>query len=176
MVYLWAFGPAIEDAMGSFRFLVFYLAGGLIAMAAAGTHDDTRTCFVGELPPAVRAFADPKGKLQAKDAIVLPRESLNYVKLSGGLLTADCGPDRFKLTTSLFKGKLRKFLSENGWRLNETLTPTLAPVHGRGFGRTEASPPPKPMNIGVRILLILLAIILIVGVIALRFWADTSGH
>lgn len=32
MVFLWAFGPAIEDAMGHFRFLVFYLAGGVIAM------------------------------------------------------------------------------------------------------------------------------------------------
>ncbi|MGA9671527.1 MAG: rhomboid family intramembrane serine protease [Terracidiphilus sp.] len=34
MIYLWAFGPEIEDAMGSFRFLVFYLAGGLVAMMA----------------------------------------------------------------------------------------------------------------------------------------------
>src|SRR6202034_3568335 len=34
MIYLWAFGPAIEDAMGSLRFLFFYLAGGLIAMFA----------------------------------------------------------------------------------------------------------------------------------------------
>jgi membrane associated rhomboid family serine protease len=34
MIYLWAFGPAIEDAMGSVRFLFFYLAGGLIAMFA----------------------------------------------------------------------------------------------------------------------------------------------
>ncbi len=34
MVYLWAFGPEIEDAMGSFRFLFFYLAGGLVAMLA----------------------------------------------------------------------------------------------------------------------------------------------
>jgi membrane associated rhomboid family serine protease len=34
MIYLWAFGPAIEQAMGSFRFLLFYLAGGLVAMFA----------------------------------------------------------------------------------------------------------------------------------------------
>ena len=34
MVFLWAFGPAIEDAMGHVRFLFFYLAGGLIAMLA----------------------------------------------------------------------------------------------------------------------------------------------
>jgi membrane associated rhomboid family serine protease len=34
MVYLWAFGPEIEDAMGSGRYLIFYLAGGLVAMMA----------------------------------------------------------------------------------------------------------------------------------------------
>jgi len=39
MVYLWAFGPAIEDAMGSFRFLLFYLGGGLIAMFAMVASD-----------------------------------------------------------------------------------------------------------------------------------------
>jgi len=34
MVFLWAFGPEIEDAMTSRRYLVFYLAGGLVAMLA----------------------------------------------------------------------------------------------------------------------------------------------
>jgi membrane associated rhomboid family serine protease len=34
MVFLWAFGPAMEDAMGGFGFLAFYLLGGLVAMAA----------------------------------------------------------------------------------------------------------------------------------------------
>jgi membrane associated rhomboid family serine protease len=34
MIYLWAFGRAIEDAMGSFRYLFFYLVGGVIAMSA----------------------------------------------------------------------------------------------------------------------------------------------
>lgn len=34
MVFLWAFGPAIEDAMGRFRYLVFYLVGGVVAMLA----------------------------------------------------------------------------------------------------------------------------------------------
>jgi membrane associated rhomboid family serine protease len=32
MVFLWAFGPEIEDAMNPLRYLVFYLAGGLAAM------------------------------------------------------------------------------------------------------------------------------------------------
>jgi membrane associated rhomboid family serine protease len=34
MVFLWAFGPAIEDAMGHARFLFFYLTGGVVAMMA----------------------------------------------------------------------------------------------------------------------------------------------
>jgi membrane associated rhomboid family serine protease len=34
MVFLWAFGPEIEDAMNPLRYLVFYLLGGLVAMLA----------------------------------------------------------------------------------------------------------------------------------------------
>jgi membrane associated rhomboid family serine protease len=34
MVFFWAFGPEIEDAMGSVRYLAFYLVGGVIAMLA----------------------------------------------------------------------------------------------------------------------------------------------
>ena len=32
MIFLWAFGPEIEDAMGRGRYLIFYLVGGLMAM------------------------------------------------------------------------------------------------------------------------------------------------
>lgn len=32
MIYLWAFGREIENAMGSFRFIFFYLIGGVVAM------------------------------------------------------------------------------------------------------------------------------------------------
>jgi membrane associated rhomboid family serine protease len=34
MVFLWAFGPEIEDAMGPLRYLVFYVLGGIAAMLA----------------------------------------------------------------------------------------------------------------------------------------------
>ena len=34
MVFLWAFAPEIEDAMNPLRFLLFYLAGGVVAMLA----------------------------------------------------------------------------------------------------------------------------------------------
>jgi len=34
MIFLWAFAPEIEDAMGRGRYLLFYLVGGLVAMLA----------------------------------------------------------------------------------------------------------------------------------------------
>ena len=34
MVFLWAFGPEIEDSMGRGRYLAFYLLGGVVAMLA----------------------------------------------------------------------------------------------------------------------------------------------
>lgn len=43
MVFLWAFGPEIEDAMGRPRYLAFYLLSGLVASAAqiAAMRDST---------------------------------------------------------------------------------------------------------------------------------------
>jgi membrane associated rhomboid family serine protease len=43
MVFLWAFGPEIEDAMGRGRYLVFYLVGGLVAMLAQVAADPHST-------------------------------------------------------------------------------------------------------------------------------------
>ena len=34
MIFLWAFGPEIEDAMGPARYALFYLVGGVVAMTA----------------------------------------------------------------------------------------------------------------------------------------------
>lgn len=34
MIFLWAFGPAMEDVMGHPRYVIFYLAGGVTAMMA----------------------------------------------------------------------------------------------------------------------------------------------
>jgi membrane associated rhomboid family serine protease len=47
MVFLWAFGPAIEDAMGRMRYLAFYLIGGVVAMLAqvAGSPSSTVPCL-----------------------------------------------------------------------------------------------------------------------------------
>jgi membrane associated rhomboid family serine protease len=43
MVFLWAFGPEIEDAMGRARYLAFYLLGGLAAMLAQVAADPHST-------------------------------------------------------------------------------------------------------------------------------------
>jgi membrane associated rhomboid family serine protease len=46
MIYLWSFGPAIEDAMGRTRYLLFYFAGGFVAMfvqVAANPHSRVPT-------------------------------------------------------------------------------------------------------------------------------------
>ena len=43
MIFLWAFGPEIEDAMGRGRYLIFYLLGGVIAMVAQVAADPHST-------------------------------------------------------------------------------------------------------------------------------------
>lgn len=43
MVFLWAFGPEIEDAMGPWRYTVFYLLGGIAAMALQVAFDPHST-------------------------------------------------------------------------------------------------------------------------------------
>jgi len=43
MVFLWAFGPEMEDAMHRGRYLAFYLVGGLVAMVAQVAISPTST-------------------------------------------------------------------------------------------------------------------------------------
>jgi membrane associated rhomboid family serine protease len=43
MVFLWAFGSEIEDAMGPLRYSVFYLVGGVVAMLAQVAFDPHST-------------------------------------------------------------------------------------------------------------------------------------
>jgi len=43
MIFLWAFGPEIEDAMNPWRYAAFYLCGGIVAMLAQVAADPTST-------------------------------------------------------------------------------------------------------------------------------------
>lgn len=45
MVFFWVFGPAIEEAMGGGRYLIFYLLGGLVASLAQIAVDPTSTAL-----------------------------------------------------------------------------------------------------------------------------------
>jgi len=43
MIFLWAFGPEMEDAMGPWRYLAFYLLGGIVAAIAQIVGDPSST-------------------------------------------------------------------------------------------------------------------------------------
>lgn len=43
MIFLWAFGPEIEDAMNPLRYAIFYLAGGVVSMLAQVAVDPAAT-------------------------------------------------------------------------------------------------------------------------------------
>jgi hypothetical protein len=88
------------------------------------------------------------------------------------VIAVDCGTERFSLTTNFFKGKIRQSFTDAGWPLNEQMTPTAAPLHGKGFNRPEGMPAPKTMSTAKRVLLILLGVGIIVAFIALRIWSD----
>src|SRR5262245_52439592 len=60
MLFFHAFGPAVEDAMGRGRFLVFYLLGGLAATAAQVAANPASTVpelgASGAIAAVMRAF------------------------------------------------------------------------------------------------------------------------
>lgn len=43
MIFLWAFGPEMEDVMGPLRYTAFYLLGGIVSMLAQVAVDPTAT-------------------------------------------------------------------------------------------------------------------------------------
>ncbi len=76
MVFLWAFGPEIEDVMGQGRYLVFYLLGGLAASFAQIVVDPTSTIpnlgASGAIAAVMGAFL-----------ITYPRDQIRTVVLLG---------------------------------------------------------------------------------------------
>src|ERR1039458_8608499 len=61
MVFFWAFGPAMEEAMGRFRFLAFYLVGGLALCA-------TRAHIRGKRTTGARHRGGSGGRVEAEGA------------------------------------------------------------------------------------------------------------
>ncbi len=76
MVFLWAFGPEIEDVMNPWRYAAFYLAGGAVAMLAqvAGAPDSTVPCLgaSGAIAAVMGAFL-----------VTYPRDKIRTVLVLG---------------------------------------------------------------------------------------------
>jgi len=76
MVFFWAFGPEIEDVMGRFRYLVFYLLGGLAAFLAQVFIDPSSTISSLGASGAIAA-------VMGAFLITFPRDRIRTVILLG---------------------------------------------------------------------------------------------
>jgi membrane associated rhomboid family serine protease len=85
MVFLWAFGPEIEDAMGPLRYLAFYLLGGLVAfgaqIAAASSSTVPNLGASGAIAAVMGAFI-----------ITYPRDRIRTLLLLGWFVTVTAIP------------------------------------------------------------------------------------
>lgn len=82
MIFLWAFGPQIEDAMGHGRYVVFYLLGGLVAMLmqVAGDPGSTVPCLgaSGAIAAVMGAFLVTYPRDQIRSVLII----LIFVKIT----------------------------------------------------------------------------------------------
>jgi rhomboid family protein len=75
MVFLWAFGPEVEDAMGGGRYLMFYLLGGLASSVAEIAIDPSSTVpslgASGAIAAVMGAFLITYPRDQIKSILVI---------------------------------------------------------------------------------------------------------
>jgi membrane associated rhomboid family serine protease len=76
MVFLWAFGPEIEDTMSPWRFVVFYLAGGVVSMLAQVAADPGSTVPILGASGAIAA-------VMGAFLVTYPRDKIRTVLLIG---------------------------------------------------------------------------------------------
>jgi membrane associated rhomboid family serine protease len=76
MVFLWAFGPEIEDAMNPWRYAVFYLAGGVVSMLAQVAADPASTIPTLGASGAIAA-------VMGAFLVTYPRDKIRTVVLIG---------------------------------------------------------------------------------------------
>jgi membrane associated rhomboid family serine protease len=85
MVFLWAFGPEIEDAMGPLRYLAFYLLGGIVAsvaqIAALSSSTVPNLGASGAIAAVMGAFL-----------ITYPRDKIRTLLLLGWFITVTVIP------------------------------------------------------------------------------------
>jgi hypothetical protein len=163
-------GPRVGGALGGAAMWLIKTA------MAKDVAEDSRTCFVSELPNNIRAKIDPKGKFLKSSVIVLPKGALEMVKFQkfNNQIIVQCAGEEFRLGTRLFqKGKIKTFLSENGWRLDQQVGPTAAPIHGQHLGGVQTRVNPNPMSPLKRAAFGLLGVLLIILLIVLRIFLAT---
>ncbi|MGA8109002.1 MAG: rhomboid family intramembrane serine protease [Acidobacteriaceae bacterium] len=75
MVFLWAFGPEVEDSMGHARYLVFYLLGGVLAMVVqiAASPASTVPCLgaSGAIAAVMGAFLITYPRDQIRSVLII---------------------------------------------------------------------------------------------------------
>jgi membrane associated rhomboid family serine protease len=80
MIYLWAFGPEIEDGMGRVRYVVIYLLGGLVASLTQVVIDPSSTVpnlgASGAIATVMGAFL-----------IIFPRDKIRTIVFLGWFVT-----------------------------------------------------------------------------------------
>ncbi len=79
MIFLWAFGPEIEDAMNPWRYTAFYLAGGIVAMLAQVAVDPGSTVPTLGASGAIAA-------VMGAFLITYPRDKIRTVLIVGWLV------------------------------------------------------------------------------------------
>lgn len=149
------------------------LFGALLSEAFKKPDADVRTCSLAELPAGARDFLDPKGKLAARDVVVLPKGAVRLVKFArvNNQYTVTAGADAFPVTTGMFsKGKARQTLAQMGWTLDQEVMATAPPIHGASFGRSDPSEVPTGPSRGRRLLYVVIAILILVAVIWLQVY------
>ena len=90
MVFLWAFGPEIEDSMNPLRYLAFYLPGGLVAMLAQVAVSPSSTVPIlgasGAIAAVMGAFLVTYPRDQIQGALLIIFVFVRVTFIPAGLL------------------------------------------------------------------------------------------
>jgi hypothetical protein len=146
----------------------------VVAATESGDVDDTRTCTLAEIPPAVRQFLARTGKKLSDDVIVVPRETVSRIRVAAvnNTMSITAGGVKMTVNIRIFRnGWIKRWLTRQGWILNADMIPTAAPVFGQSFGRPEPLVVKKTHPL-LRVLYVLLAILVFCLVVWIRLYGS----
>lgn len=147
----------------------------IVALVAAALskvfskEDGIVTCTNEDLPPAVKLFLYPKGKMATKNVVVIPRTTVSFVKTSkwNNAITFTAGTDAFIANTSLLMmWRRQRQMAEFGWPLNQTIIPEAEAVHDTRPPELRPVKNPSRMwrTIGIAVLAVLILAIVVMVV------------